>query len=132
MLTQTLQRAFRQRKEGYIKKLEERVKDLESMEQNFRALQNENYQLREYILTLQSRLLETSSDVPAAPLQVNLRPTTRPDEGSDSRFRRDMLQHSESSKSRSEEAEARPARSTYGLGSRESARHDDSPGKPAS
>ena len=42
------------------------------MEQNFRALQNENYQLREYILNLQSRLLENSSDIPPAPSHVNL------------------------------------------------------------
>ncbi|KAI7639497.1 hypothetical protein KC319_g14382, partial [Hortaea werneckii] len=61
------QRAFRQRKEGYIKKLEEQVKDFQNMEQNFRSLQNENYQLREYILNLQSRLLETQSDIPPAP-----------------------------------------------------------------
>lgn len=42
------------------------------MEQNYRALQNENYQLREYILNLQSRLLETQSDFPPAPSHVNL------------------------------------------------------------
>ncbi|KAK3724207.1 hypothetical protein LTR37_001332 [Vermiconidia calcicola] len=66
------QRAFRQRKEGYIKKLEEQVKDFQTMEQNFRALQNENYQLREYILNLQSRLLENQSDFPPAPSHINL------------------------------------------------------------
>ncbi|KAI7564315.1 hypothetical protein KC346_g21555, partial [Hortaea werneckii] len=58
--------------EGYIKKLEEQVKDFQNMEQNFRSLQNENYQLREYILNLQSRLLETQSDIPPAPSHVNL------------------------------------------------------------
>jgi len=42
------------------------------MEQNYRSLQNENYQLREYILNLQSRLLETQSDIPPAPSHVNL------------------------------------------------------------
>lgn len=42
------------------------------MEQNFRALQAENYQLREYILNLQSRLLESSSDIPPAPTHINL------------------------------------------------------------
>ena len=42
------------------------------MEQNFRALQNENYQLREYILNLQSRLLENQSDFPPAPSHINL------------------------------------------------------------
>lgn len=40
------QRAFRQRKEGYIKKLEEQVKEFQNMEHNYKALQNENYQLR--------------------------------------------------------------------------------------
>jgi hypothetical protein len=68
----TLQRAFRQRKEGYIKKLEEQVKEFQSMEQSYRALQHENYQLREYILNLQSRLLESSSDFPPAPSHINL------------------------------------------------------------
>lgn len=42
------------------------------MEQNYRTLQNENFQLREYILNLQSRLLETQSDVPPAPLHIGL------------------------------------------------------------
>lgn len=66
------QRAFRQRKEGYIKKLEEQVREFQTMEQNYRALQNENYQLREYILNLQSRLLETQSEYPPAPSSINL------------------------------------------------------------
>ncbi|KAK3672971.1 hypothetical protein LTR78_007081 [Recurvomyces mirabilis] len=69
------QRAFRQRKEGYIKKLEEQVKEFQNMESNYRSLQNENYQLREYILSLQSRLLESSSDIPPAPAQVSLQTT---------------------------------------------------------
>ena len=72
------QRAFRQRKEGYIKKLEEQVKEFQTMEQNFRALQNENYQLREYILNLQSRLLENQSDFPPAPSHINLRSGSHP------------------------------------------------------
>ncbi|KAK4493834.1 hypothetical protein PRZ48_015019 [Zasmidium cellare] len=66
------QRAFRQRKEGYIKKLEEQVKEFQNMESNYKALQNENYQLREYILNLQSRLLENQSDFPPAPSHINL------------------------------------------------------------
>ncbi|KAK5108936.1 hypothetical protein LTR62_007651 [Meristemomyces frigidus] len=70
------QRAFRQRKEGYIKKLEEQVKELSTMEQNYRLLQNENYQYREYILTLQRILLESSSDFPPAPAQANLPATS--------------------------------------------------------
>ena len=47
------------------------------MEQNFRALQNENYSLREYILNLQSRLLENQSDFPPAPSHINLPPSSR-------------------------------------------------------
>lgn len=66
------QRAFRQRKEGYIKKLEEQVKDFQNMEHNYKTLQNENYQLREYILSLQSRLLENQADFPPPPSHVNL------------------------------------------------------------
>ena len=41
------------------------------MESNFRALQNENYQLREYILNLQSRLLESQSEIPPAPSHIS-------------------------------------------------------------
>lgn len=69
------QRAFRQRKEGYIKKLEEQVKESQTLEQNFKALQNENYQLREYILSLQSRLLENQADFPPAPAHATLSTT---------------------------------------------------------
>lgn len=77
-LTGFEQRAFRQRKEGYIKKLEEQVKDYQTMEQNYRALQAENYQLREYILNLQSRLLESQSDIPPAPTHINLSAGAQP------------------------------------------------------
>ena len=42
------------------------------MEHNYRNLQTENYQLREYILNLQSRLLENQADFPPAPSHVNL------------------------------------------------------------
>jgi hypothetical protein len=66
------QRAFRQRKEGYIKKLEEQVKDLHSLEDNFKALQAENYSLREYIIHLQSRLIESQGEYPQPPPNVNL------------------------------------------------------------
>ena len=37
------------------------------MEEDFKALQHENYQLREYILSLQNRLLESSDDLPPPP-----------------------------------------------------------------
>jgi chromosome segregation ATPase len=64
------QRAFRQRKERYITELEEKVKQFETMETDFRSLQDENHQLREYILSLQSQLLEQTrepSSVPSSP-----------------------------------------------------------------
>lgn len=48
------------------------MKDYQNMETNYRALQNENYQLREYILNLQSRLLESDSSFPPAPSHINL------------------------------------------------------------
>ena len=75
------QRAFRQRKEGYIKKLEEQVKEFQNMEQSYKALQNENFQLREYILNLQSRLLENQSDFPPAPSHINLSSSNQPPTG---------------------------------------------------
>jgi hypothetical protein len=93
------QRAFRQRKEGYIKKLEEQVKEFQTMETNYKALQNENYQLREYILALQSRLLENQSDFPPAPAHANLttsgaasQPSAEPSYAADQQMRRDMEQ----------------------------------------
>lgn len=72
MLTVFPQRAFRQRKEGYIKKLEEQVRELHTLEENFKAIQNENYSLREYIIHLQSRLIESQGDFPQPPPNVNL------------------------------------------------------------
>jgi hypothetical protein len=68
----TSQRAFRQRKEGYIKKLEEQVRDLHSLEDNYKAIQAENYSLREYIIHLQSRLIESQGEYPQPPPNVNL------------------------------------------------------------
>ena len=65
------QRAFRQRKEGYIKKLEEQVRDYALLNENFKAVQAENYQLRDYIISLQSRLLESQGEVPPPPSNVD-------------------------------------------------------------
>jgi len=65
------QRAFRQRKEGYIKKLEEQVRDYQILSENFKAVQAENYQLRDYIINLQSRLLESQGEVPPPPSNVD-------------------------------------------------------------
>ncbi|KAL4865909.1 hypothetical protein BDV12DRAFT_173713 [Aspergillus spectabilis] len=66
------QRAFRQRKESYIRKLEEQVKEFEVMSQEFKGLQAENYQLREYIINLQSRLLDSQGEVPELPGNIDL------------------------------------------------------------
>lgn len=66
------QRAFRQRKEGYIKKLEQQVRDYNEMDLNYKGLQAENYTLRDYIVRLQSRLLDTQGDYPQPPAGVSL------------------------------------------------------------
>ncbi|XMA14828.1 hypothetical protein WAI453_007619 [Rhynchosporium graminicola] len=74
------QRAFRQRKEGYIKKLEEQVRDLHNLEESFKAIQTENYSLREYIIHLQSRLIESQGDYPQPPANVILNHPPRHDQ----------------------------------------------------
>ncbi|OAL49381.1 hypothetical protein IQ07DRAFT_511609 [Pyrenochaeta sp. DS3sAY3a] len=73
------QRAFRQRKEEYIKQLKDQVKEFEQLCELYKTLQNENYQLRDYIINLQSRLLETQGEIPPAPAGVDLnRPHNEP------------------------------------------------------
>lgn len=42
------------------------------MENSFKQLQSENYALREYVIHLQSRLLDTQGEVPPPPPNVNL------------------------------------------------------------
>ncbi|KAK5660268.1 hypothetical protein OQA88_12808 [Cercophora sp. LCS_1] len=66
------QRAFRQRKEGYIKKLEQQVRDYTDMEVAFKTMQNEHYALKEYVLHLQSRLIDTLGECPPPPQGVNI------------------------------------------------------------
>ncbi|KAI7781718.1 hypothetical protein LA080_014484 [Diaporthe eres] len=66
------QRAFRQRKEGYIKKLEQQVREFGEMEQHYKNIESENYALREYILHLQSRLTDAQVEPPQPPPNVNL------------------------------------------------------------
>ncbi|KAK3390406.1 hypothetical protein B0H63DRAFT_113910 [Podospora didyma] len=66
------QRAFRQRKEGYIKKLEIQVREYTEMESNYKAMQAENYELREYIIRLQSRLLDSIGEFPQPPPNITL------------------------------------------------------------
>ena len=72
------QRAFRQRKEGYIKKLEEQVRDLHALEETFKVVQAENYQLRDYVINLQSRLIESQGDFPQPPSNIDLSQTGIP------------------------------------------------------
>ncbi|KAJ5276976.1 BZIP transcription factor [Penicillium chrysogenum] len=66
------QRAFRQRKETYIRKLEEEVKNIDPLKDQVKSLVGENYQLREYIINLQSRLLEAQGEVPELPANIDL------------------------------------------------------------
>lgn len=61
------QRAFRQRKELYIKDLEAKVTELKTSRDTIDALRQENIQLRDYILALQSRLIEHPGGVPTPP-----------------------------------------------------------------
>ncbi|OHE95204.1 bZIP transcription factor [Colletotrichum orchidophilum] len=72
------QRAFRQRKEGYIKKLEQQVRDYMEMEGQYKTMQSENYALREYVIHLQSRLLDLQSEIPQPPPNVNLQQPSLP------------------------------------------------------
>jgi hypothetical protein len=69
------QRAFRQRKEEYIKSLKDQVKEYEQLSETYKAVQAENYQLRDYIISLQSRLLEAHASIPPPPENIDL---TRP------------------------------------------------------
>ena len=48
------------------------MRDLHSLEENYKAIQGENYSLREYIIHLQSRLIESQGDYPQPPPNVNL------------------------------------------------------------
>ncbi|KAF2761232.1 hypothetical protein EJ05DRAFT_473769 [Pseudovirgaria hyperparasitica] len=66
------QRAFRQRKEEYIKSLKDQVKEYETLAETYKAVQQENYQLRDYIISLQSKLLESQGTVPPPPDNVDL------------------------------------------------------------
>lgn len=42
------------------------------MSENYKALQAENYQLREYIISLQSRLIDSQNEVPELPPNIDL------------------------------------------------------------
>lgn len=59
------QRAFRQRKEKYIKELEQRVGELEATNSTIESLRQENQELKDYILRLQTEYIN-NQDVPAS------------------------------------------------------------------
>ncbi|KAJ6262868.1 hypothetical protein Dda_1425 [Drechslerella dactyloides] len=61
------QRAFRARKEEYIKSLESKVRDYEAVEERNQALESENAALRQYIMHLQRRLLDHLGEGEALP-----------------------------------------------------------------
>ncbi|KAF2280292.1 uncharacterized protein EI97DRAFT_117919 [Westerdykella ornata] len=73
------QRAFRARKEEYIKQLKDQVKGYDELVEHYKNLQRENYQLRDYIISLQQRLLDTQGEVPPAPAGVNLSERQHPE-----------------------------------------------------
>jgi hypothetical protein len=52
--------------------LKDQVKEFEQLCELYKTLQTENYQLRDYIINLQSRLLETQGEIPPAPAGVDL------------------------------------------------------------
>lgn len=65
------------------------------MEQSFKALQDENYQLREYILNLQARLLDNQTEFPPAPSNINLSaaaPAAASNNSAEQQLRREMQQ----------------------------------------
>jgi len=80
------QRAFRARKEEYIKSLESKVRDYEAVEERNHALEGENTALRQYIMHLQRRLLDHLGEGEALPdppaglsiegLQISSRPSS--------------------------------------------------------
>lgn len=116
------------------------------MEQNFRALQAENYQLREYILNLQSRLLESQSDFPPAPTHINLSSSSQaqrgdgdpPGSAADHQLRREMeperrhhdgMSQLQAAAAQASEA-AHPQESPYGLGNKRPRAESSSDAKP--
>jgi len=68
------QRAFRQRKELYIKDLETKVTELRQVKETMEALRSENQELRDYILALQSRWINQPGGVPTPPAVYARRP----------------------------------------------------------
>lgn len=67
-----MQRAFRQRKETYIRKLEDENRTIQELRDNNAKLLNENYSLRDHIITLQSRLMDAQAEIPDLPANIDL------------------------------------------------------------
>ncbi len=65
-------RAFRQRKEGYIKKLEQQVRELGEIDRDYRSTMADNLRMRDYIQRLQSALVDVRADVPQPPQDLDL------------------------------------------------------------
>ncbi|KAG7662696.1 kapC [[Candida] subhashii] len=59
------QRAYRTRRDQYIKELEAKAAELDHLKQTIDELRNENIQLRDYTIALQSRVIELSPTTPA-------------------------------------------------------------------
>lgn len=57
------QKAFRQRREKYVKELEATAAEVAELHKTIEELRQENLQLRDYTLALQSRLIELSPNV---------------------------------------------------------------------
>ena len=68
------QRAFRQRKEGHIRQLESQVKEHNDLIEINKTLQSENYALRDYIINLQGRLIESHGEFPQPPANLEISP----------------------------------------------------------
>mmetsp|Transcript_6229 Transcript_6229/g.7700 ORF Transcript_6229/g.7700 Transcript_6229/m.7700 type:complete len:271 (-) Transcript_6229:226-1038(-) len=70
------QKAFRQRKEKYIKDLEQQAAEVNTLKQTIEELRAENLQLRDYTLALQSRVIELSPASSHHPLSTTSQPPT--------------------------------------------------------
>jgi hypothetical protein len=72
------QRAFRQRKEAYIKGLEEKAQEIDGLKATIESLKQDNMELRDYLLAVQAKLIE-QPDVPAPAALYNPRITAKKD-----------------------------------------------------
>lgn len=75
------QRAFRQRKETYIRKLEDEIKLVDTYKENLTKMQDDNYALRGYIMTLHQRMMDAQIEIPELPTNVDLNQQPRHDLG---------------------------------------------------